>query len=482
MNRVLVLPMALWMVVAGRSVVWSAPESPSLNIARQLESQFVEVAKRVGPAVVSISTEVTERVQIRRHSFGGGAPFSEFDEDLFDRFFSDFFGQLPEREFKHRGLGTGVIVDEEGYILTNEHVVHGADKVTVTLSDGRQLEGHIQGTDVRSDLAVIKIEAKNLPAASLGDSDAVQIGQWAIAVGNPFGWAVGGTEGTVTVGVISALNRSLRLGRSDRDYSNLLQTDAAINPGNSGGPLLNLAGEVVGVNVAIYSTTGGYQGVGFAIPINTAKGVLGDLIQGKKILYGWLGINVQDVTDELMKHFGLDSKEGIIVARVLPGSPAEKGGLKDGDVVRTIDGQPLQDVRELLKKVARTQVGKKVALGVLRDKRTMTMNVEVAERPSDLEGWEAKAEGLWRGIEVSRITAELAQRFELEGNLPGVVVTHVEPRSSADEAGLRVGDLILEVNRQPVNSVNDFKRVSQAIQGDALIKTARGFLVIRDKE
>ncbi len=471
------LAMILWLLGSGMGA-FASQESPNLNVAKQLESQFVEVAQRVGPAVVSISAEMTERLRVRRYSFGG-SPFSEFDDDVFDHFFRDFFGEAPEGAFKQRGLGTGVIIDEEGYILTNEHVIHGADKVIVTLPDGRELPGQIKGTDIRSDLAIIKVDAKNLPAAELGDSDQVKIGQWAIAVGNPFGFAVGGTEGTGTVGVISALNRSLRVDRSDRDYSNLIQTDAAINPGNSGGPLVNLEGKVIGINVAIYSTTGGYQGVGFAIPSNAAKAVLGDLIQGKKVLYGWLGVNVQDLTEELSKQFGLDSREGVIVAQILPGSPAEKGGLKEGDVIRTYDGERIKDVRELLKRVARTRVGKKVNLGLVRDRREMSLSVEAGERPNDLESWEARGEGTWRGLEISRITSELAQRYQLEGK-NGVVVTHVEPGSAADEAGLRVGDLILEINRKRVASVNDFRNMTQAVKGDVLIKTARGYAVVRN--
>ena len=454
-----------------------AAEPAAANPARQLEGAFIDVAKRVGPAVVSISTEVTEKVRVRRHSFGP-SPFPEFEGDIFDRFFRDFFGEMPEQEFRQRGLGTGVIIDDEGYILTNEHVIHEADKVTVTLPDGRELKAQIKGTDIRSDLAVLKIEAKNLPVAELGDSDTVRIGQWAIAIGNPFGFAVGGSEPTVTVGVVSALNRSLRLGRSDRDYSNLVQTDAAINPGNSGGPLVNLDGQVIGINVAIFSTTGGYQGIGFAIPSNAAKAILGDLIQGKKILYGWLGINVQDVTEELAKHFGLGSKEGVIVARVLPGSPGEKGGLKDGDVITHYEGEKLKDVRELLKRVAKSRVGKKVTLSVLREGRSISVGVEVAERPEEMEAWEAHGEEIWRGLEVSAITPDLAQRFRLETNR-GVVVINVEPGSAADEAGLRVGDLILEINRRPVGSVDDFNTLSKSVKGDVLIKTARGFAVLR---
>jgi serine protease Do len=371
-----------------------------------------------------------------------------------------------------------VIIDSEGYILTNDHVVRGADSVTVTLPDGREFPGEIRGTDYRSDLAIVKINAKNLPVAELGDSDRIQSGQWVVAIGNPFGWAVGGSEPTVTVGVVSALHRSLRVGRSDRDYSDLIQTDAAINPGNSGGPLVDLDGRVIGINVAIFSTTGGYQGIGFAIPINTARAILADLIEGKKVLYGWLGVNIQDVTPELSEVFHLPSPEGVIVARVLPNSPAEKGGLKDGDVIVRYEGEPVKNVRELLKKVARTRVGQKVTLRVIREGKERNVTVEVGERPAELEAWGQRMEGTWRGLEVRRLTKELAERYG-HPTSEGVIVSHVEPGSPADRAGLRVGDLLLEINRLPIASVQDFLQATAQVKGPALVKTTRGYFVVK---
>ena len=467
-------------VVVFLSLAAGLPVSTAQNVeppspARQLEDEFVDVAKRIGPAVVSISTEVVQRVPARRFRFGG----SPFEDDPFDQFFQDFFGDLPEREYRGRGLGTGVLIDSEGYILTNEHVVHGAEKLTVTLPDGREFKGKVRGADLRSDLAVVQIDAKDLPVAPLGDSDQVKIGQWAIAIGNPFGFAVGGSEPTLTVGVISALNRTIRLGGGDRDYSGLLQTDAAINPGNSGGPLVNIRGEVVGINVAIFSTTGGYQGVGFAIPVNTAKAILGDLIQGKKILYGWLGISAQEVTEELAQHFGLSSEEGIIVANVLQGSPAQKAGLKDGGVLVGFDGQPIKDLRAFLKYVARSKVGQKVVLDVMRDRKQIAVNVEVGERPADLKSWEEKAEGSWRGMEVEEVTPEMAQQYRLPQG-EGVVVTRVEPGSPSEQIGIQPGDLLLEINRRPIQSVKEFAQMTRSVQGDALVKTSRGFFVLKN--
>jgi len=458
-----------WVFLAA-AVVPARAESP--DAAEQLQQRFVEIAKKVGPAIVSISVETTERLALRR------VPFSEFDDDLFERFFRDFYGESPQqREYKQKGLGTGVIIDPAGYILTNEHVVHGADKVTVTLPDGREFKGQIKGADLRSDLAVIQIDAKNLPAAELGDSDQIKAGQWAIAAGNPFGWAVGSAEPTITVGVVSAVHRSIRLGGDARDYSDLIQTDAAINPGNSGGPLVNLQGQVIGINVAIFSTTGGYQGIGFAIPVNVARAIVGDLIHGKKVLYGWLGISVQDVTPELKEHFKLPSQEGVIVARVMEGSPAGKGGLKDGDVILSLAGQPVKNVRELLKQVARMKVGEKAPLGAVRGGRPVQLSVEIGERPQ--EDSEPQGEKSWRGLEVSELTPERARRLGI-GKAEGVIISAVEPDSAADQAGLQMGEPIFEVNRRPVRSAKEFSDVTAKVRGDALIKTPRGYFVLKE--
>ena len=449
------------------------------DAAEQLQQRFIEIGKRVGPAVVSISTETTERVSMRRSPLGGGSPFPGFEDDLFERFFRDFYGDVPQREFKQRGLGTGVIIDAGGYILTNEHVVHGADKVTVTLPDGRDFKGQIKGTDPRSDLAVIKIDAGNLPAVELGDSDQIKAGQWVIAVGNPFGWAVGGTEPTITVGVVSALHRSLRLGGETRDYSDLVQTDAAINPGNSGGPLVNLQGQVIGINVAIFSTTGGYQGIGFAIPVNVARAILGDLIHGKKVLYGWLGVSVQDITEELKDHFDLPSQEGVIVAHVMEGSPAEKGGLQDGDAILSVGGQPVKNVREMLRNVARMKVGERAPLTVVRAGKQIQLSVEIGERPREGEG-QGAAEKRWRGLEVSDLTPEMARRFGLERN-QAVIISNIGPGSQADQAGLQVGEPLFEINRRPVRSVKEFAAATSRVKGDALIKTPRGYFVLHEE-
>lgn len=444
----------------------------SQNYAKALEEAFIKVADEVGPAVVSISTVHTEKVSPRQQ-FG---PFG--DDEFFRQFFKDFFGEMPEREFQRRGLGSGFVIDADGYILTNQHVVEGADKIEITLADGRKFPAKVKGQDERSDLAVLKINAKDLHAVELGDSDNVRIGQWAIAVGNPFGIAA---KPTVTVGVVSALNRSLpRTVHRERDYSDLIQTDAAINPGNSGGPLVDIEGRVIGINVAIITTTGGYQGIGFAIPVNIAKRVLGDLIQGRKVLYGWLGVNVQELDEDLAKQFGLSEAKGILVAKVLPGSPAEKGKMKEGDIIKTFDGKNIDNVRELLKLVGRAPIGKKVKVGILRDKKEMTLEIEIAQRPEEIEEFAQVALGTWRGIEVQELNEEAARKYRVSER-QGVIVVNVQPGSPADLAGLRRSDVITEVNRKSVKDLNDYNNAIKSAKGDVLIRTSRGYAVIKEE-
>jgi len=460
-------------------------EAPSSLEGFRMEDAVINVANAAGKAVVSISTEHVQKMQgARRFYFNqpfGDSPFD--DNEYFRRFFDDFLGELPNREYKQMGLGSGVIIDADGYILTNEHVVNDADKITVTLPDGREFKGELKGKDARSDLAVIKINARNLPVAALGDSDNLKIGQWVVAIGNPFGFAMQNPEPTVTAGVISALHRTLgRIMPRDKDYNDLIQTDAAINPGNSGGALVNLKGEVVGINVAIFSTTGGYQGVGFAIPINNAKRIISKLIEGKKILYGWLGVTVQDLNDDLAKYFSLPDKNGVLVAKVLDNSPAQKANMKDSDVIKQFDNRPINKVRELLNAVARAEVGGKVKVLVLRDKKEATLEVQIGERPQDPEGTviagESKAAN-WRGLEVKDLGSEDMRRFKTEG-ITGVVIVNIEPNSPAGSSGLAVGEVILEINRQPVKNISDYEKITAGLKGDALIGTTRGYFVIKE--
>ncbi|MFA5356950.1 MAG: Do family serine endopeptidase [Candidatus Omnitrophota bacterium] len=459
-----------------------------------MEDTIVNVAKSVGPSVVSISTEHMQKMGggIKRYYFGSpfgegqeGSPFG--DNDPFRQFFNDFFGELPEREFRQRGLGSGVIINSDGYILTNQHVIDNADKITVTLSDGRNFKGVVKGQDPRSDLAVIQIDARNLPAAKLGDSDSSKIGQWVVAIGNPFAFAMQNPEPTVTVGVISALHRSLgRAFGRDRDYNDLIQTDAAINPGNSGGPLVNIRGEVIGINVAIFSTSGGHQGIGFAIPVSNAKKVISKLIEGKKVTYGWFGVTVQELDEGLAEYFGLPDKNGVLVVSVLEDGPAKKAGIKDSDIIRSFDNKPINSVRELLNAVGQAEVGRKVKVVVVRDKKQLTLQVEIGERPDNLDGvsiveQESETpESKWRGLSVEELTPEIAGRLGVQEKT-GVVVMDVEPGSPSDEAGVVPGDVIVQINKEPVNNKSDYRKVTSVLKSDALVKLSRGYVLIKTK-
>lgn len=442
----------------------------------------IHVAEIAGKSVVSISAEHTLKIRSRPYF---GYPFgdSSYPDDTAMRdFFEEFFGRFSDREIKNIGLGSGVIVDAGGYILTNEHIIANADKITVTLSDGRTLAGTVSGRDQRSDLAVIKIEARDLPVAKLGNSDSLRIGEWVVAIGNPFGFALENPEPTVTVGVVSALHRSLgRIPAANRSYDDLIQTDAAINPGNSGGPLVNLDGEIVGINTAIFSTSGGSQGIGFAIPANQARRIIGLLIEGKKIAYGWLGITAQNLSDELAAYFGADGTQGVVVARVFDKSPAQKARIKEGDVITSVAGRPVRGARELVAIIGGIEIGRTVEAVILRDKKTHSLPVQITERPQEgetlpLPPEEQKTatpaiEGIWRGVTVDSL-------FQEEES--GVRIAEIEPGSAAQTSGLLPGDVIVEVNKRPVVTQEDFYRVAGAAEGDVLIKTKRGYFLVKE--
>ncbi len=453
----------------------------------RMEDAIINVANIAGKAVVSISSEHTAKLKgsRRRYYYSypfGSSPFGNNDE--LRRFFDDFFGGVPDREYKQIGLGSGVIIDPAGYILTNQHVIDEADKITVTLPDGREFKGAVKGQDSRSDLAIVKINAHNLPVAALGESDNLRIGQWVVAIGNPFGFALQNPEPTVTAGVIGALHRSLgRMLSRDRDYSDLIQTDAAINPGNSGGPLVNLKGEVVGINVAIFSTSGGYEGVGFAIPINSAKRIIQNLIEGKKIIYGWLGVTVQDLTDDLAKYFGLADKKGVLVAKVLEDSPAQKSGIKERDLIKKFDNQAVNNTKELLSIVGKTEAGRRVPITVVRDKKELTLEAQVGERPKDLEKLrqEINKPETWRGLSVQDLSGDIARSFNIEEK-KGVVVAEVEPDSPADDSGIIPGDVITEINHSGINNLANYNKVTKVLKGNALIRTGRGYFIVKTGE
>jgi serine protease Do len=403
---------------------------------------FVTLAKKLKPVVVNVST-----TQMSEGAPGFGSPFGE--EDPFSEFWRRFFGgPLPRGPQRQRSLGSGFIIDRDGSILTNNHVVENAQKIVVKLADEREFEAKVIGRDAKTDLAVIKINAKdNLPVATLGDSDRLEVGEWVMAIGNPFG-----LDNTVTSGIVSAKGRHIGAG----PYDNFIQTDASINPGNSGGPLINMRGEVVGINTAIFSRTGGNIGIGFAIPINLAKELLPQLRGKGKVTRGYLGVLIQRVTPEIAESLGLEKARGALVANVSKDGPAERAGIKVGDVIIEFDGKEIRDSNDLPIIVARTAVDKKVRLKVLRDKKEISLTVAVGELKDEEVVASAKEKGEL-GLTVQRVTPQIAESLGLE-KAEGVVITSVEPGSAADEAALNRGDIILEIDRKPVRNLADYKK------------------------
>ena len=416
-----------------------APAPDSQRLLRALEDAFVSVADRATPSVVNVS------VKVKREAASEGAPSLEMEER-----FREFFGpELFERFFRRRApreegraAGSGVIVDARGYILTNNHVVENAAEVEVRLSDDRKFKATLVGRDARTDLAVLKIESPDgpLPVAELGDSDRLRVGQWAIAIGNPFG-----LDRTVTVGIISATGRT-HVGVAT--YEAFIQTDASINPGNSGGPLLNLEGRVVGINTAIVSSG---QGIGFAIPITMARDIMTQLIARGRVVRGWLGVVIQDLTPELAAGFGVPEDAGVVVAEVMKDGPAESAGLKAGDVIVGFGGAAIKDVTDLQKRVAAVEPGRPTPLTVVRERKNVTLSVKVGEQPSDEEAM-AAPEGRddILGLTVEPLTPETAQQNRLSAK-SGLLVTEVAPGSPGAAAGIKPGDAILEVSRRPVS-------------------------------
>jgi Do/DeqQ family serine protease len=425
----------------------SLPKNDKLTTARSLGLAFVEVAKKVQPAVVNISTEKTVTVK----------PWDRYGEDFFKGSpFEDFFkgfGFSPRekgKEYKHKQKsgGSGVIVDKEGYILTNNHVVEEADKIKVRLNDGREFTATLKGQDSRTDLAVLHIKAKDLPVATLGDSDKLEVGEWAIAIGSPFG-----LEHTVTVGVISAKGRS---GLGTGTYEDFIQTDASINPGNSGGPLLNIDGEVIGINAMIIQPG---TGIGFAIPINMAKQILNDLIKQGKVVRPWLGISVQDLTPEMAEQFQVKEKEGVLIAQVHQGTGAEKAGLVSGDIIKSVDDKAIKNVNELIKEIQKKKVGQKVTLSVVRGGKPMTIEITTTAMPDKPEAMKEKEIEEKLGARVQELTPQLVARYRISSEIKrGVVVISVEEGSPADELGLQEGDVILEINRKKIETIKDFEK------------------------
>ncbi|MCM2264825.1 MAG: DegQ family serine endoprotease [Desulfuromonadales bacterium] len=415
---------------------------------------FAALVEQLKPAVVNISTAKT--IKPRSPVFRGP---QQPGGDMFDEFFERFFRDIPQSSRKERSLGTGFIISEDGYILTNDHVVDGADEIKVKLADGRIFPGTVRGLDARLDLALVKIDAgKQLPVARLGDSDKLRIGEWVMAIGNPFG-----LEQTVTVGIVSAKGRVIGAG----PYDDFIQTDASINPGNSGGPLFNMRGEVIGINTAIVP---GGQGIGFAIPVNMAKQIVDQLRTDGKVTRGYLGVVVQPLSEELAQSFGLDHPHGALVSEVVKDSPAERAGIKRGDVILRFAGQPIDERNALPQIVASSKVGDTVDVLVFRDGREREFKVQVGKL-SEEGGRDAPsgASGSELGLTVAPLTPELARRYDLDPESRGVLVTAIEPGSAATNANLRPGDLVVEVDGREIGTVKAFEAATgRAAKGKVL--------------
>jgi serine protease Do len=427
-------------------------EAPSSTVSRGLPD-FSELVDRISPAVVNISTtsapEPRRPQRQPRSPFGGEDPFHEFWEP-----FERFFGPMPKQPFRQKSLGSGFIINRDGVILTNNHVIENAEDIVVRLANEKEFKAKVVGRDPKTDIAVIRIDdASGLTPVTLGDSDTLRVGEWVMAIGNPFG-----LEHSVTAGIVSAKGRFIGQG----SYDNFIQTDAAINPGNSGGPLINLQGEVVGINTAIFSRTGGNIGIGFATPINIAKDELPELQEKGRVTRGWLGVLIQKVTPEIAESMGLEDSRGALVADVMKDGPAKEAGIKVGDVIVEYDGNPVKDSNELPRLVARTGVGRMVTLKVLRGKSEQSVSVKIAEL-KDEEVAVAAGSSEEFGLAVQALTPEIAETLGLEVDLKGVVVSGVEPGSVAEDAGLRRGDVILEVNREPVRDVASYRKALESV-------------------
>ena len=424
---------------SGAPEIPAAQAVPALpDMAFKTPVSFSDLAERVKPAVVNISTSKTYKGR-----GGFGAPFgrSPFGDDFFDR----FFGDMPRREFKQRSLGSGFVISNDGYIFTNNHVVEQADKILVKISDGKEYEAKVIGTDANTDIALIKIKPDNsLPVAEIGDSEKVRVGEWVIAIGNPFG-----LEATVTAGIVSAKGRVIGAG----PYDNFIQTDASINPGNSGGPLFNMEGKVIGINTAIVAQG---QGIGFAIPINMAKSILADLKTKGKVTRGWLGISVQDISDDIAKNLNHKNKSGALVSDVFKGDPADKAGIKVGDIIIEINGKPVKNTHDLLLTIASLHVGQKMNIKAIRDGKEMTFQVIVAERKENVTAAAERSGKGHFGITAQEITPEMARQSGISRE--GVFITEVQGGSPADEVGLQPQDIIVQVNRVKISSMKDFNR------------------------
>ena len=453
----------------------AGPDQSSNGIARPVATapqvpmtggnakNFVEIAKTVKPAVVNIAAS-------RSGKSGEGPQSSPFDDPFFRRFFGDEFFKRdqPHRERKERGQGSGVIVDPNGLIITNNHVVNKADEIRVFLSDKREFKGKLIGMDTKTDIAVVKIEATGLSTIPIADSDQLEVGEFVLAVGSPFGLTQ-----SVTMGIVSAVGRA---SMGIAEYEDFIQTDAAINPGNSGGALVNIRGELVGINTAIFSQSGGNMGIGFAVPSNLARSIMEQLVKGGKVVRGWLGVAIQELTPELAAQFGLADTKGVLVSDVMDDSPAKKAGFERADVITEYDGRAMDSPTHLRNAVAQTPIGRKVPIKLIRDKKPKTIDVTIVEQPKSFgqpgaedNGESTAPTGVLSDIDVRELNEELAARYGIKTTERGVVVVRVRGGSTAEEMGVREGDIVLEVNRKPVTSLKSYERAVSGLAKDQTV-------------
>jgi serine protease Do len=447
-----------------------AKSTPAFDAPKSF-SQLVESA---GPAVVNIRIVKTIK--------GGGPVFRHFQREPWGRegpfkdFFEKFFGEDMQREFKQPSVGSGFIIDKEGHVVTNNHVIEDADQIRVKLGDDNEFDAKVVGRDPNTDLALLKVESKkDLPYIEMGDSDKLKIGQWVVAIGSPFG-----LERTVTAGIVSAKGRVIGSG----PYDDFIQTDASINPGNSGGPLLNMDGEVIGINTAIIASG---TGIGFAIPANLAKGIIAQLKSEGEVTRGWLGVAIQDLTNEMADYYGLKDRKGVLVADVFKDDPADKAGIKAKDIILEVNDQKIESSRQLTSMIAGLKVGEKAKIEVFRDGKPKTFFITLAKRDDEKlasrsvpDEPEVEEE---LGIRVAELTAEQAQQFNIE-DMSGVVVVSVKSGSKGDEAGIQMGDILKEINHQVIGDVNEYKEAMQKLKsGDTvnlfIWRKNAGFLVVK---
>ncbi len=436
---------------------FSMVEAQTSSVLPAAPGSFSQLAKKASPSVVNISTvKVIKRERRGTMPFGGPLGPQDPFKDFFERFFGD---QIP-RDFRQQSLGSGFVIDKDGFILTNNHVVENTEEIKVKLADKTEYDAKIVGRDTKTDLALIRIESDHpLVPLALGDSDKLYVGDWVIAIGNPFG-----LEATVTAGIVSAKYRDIGAG----SYDNFIQTDASINPGNSGGPLLNTAGEVVGINTAILSRSGGSVGIGFAIPINMAKDLLPQLKKGK-VVRGWLGVMIQKITPDLKEKLGLKDEKGALVADVTAGGPAEEAGIKRGDVIVSFDGEEIKEMHDLPYIVASTPVGEKVTVEIIRKGKKKSLQVKTGELKEEDESPVVSEASPNLGLMVKEVTPELARNFGLS-ETSGLVVVQVESNSPAGEAGMRPGDIILEVDQVSMKDLAQFNRKIEKYEaGDTIL-------------